>query len=188
MGGWEPRQDMECGRKRGGEGKKGGRSGFIRAKRKNGRPIKVKRRPRCAIVFGGGFAPEEIPGRLHGWMERRGVLGWWYMTGLWPSRFPQADLPNSYPPAPTPLPCPCPPLLPPKHSTTKGECMGKETKLGAYKSPITLSRDIENFPAVENGTGTGLQHLPDVNLLRPSSFWASINRGDDIRCSALPMG
>lgn len=108
MGGWEPRQDMECGRKRGGEGKKGGRSGFIRAKRKNGRPIRVKRRPRCAIVFGGGFAPEEIPGRLHGWMERRGVLGWWYMTGLWPSRFPQADLPNSYPPASTPLPCPLP--------------------------------------------------------------------------------
>lgn len=34
-----------------------------------------------------------------------------------------------------------PTLLPPKHSTTKGECMGKETKLGAYKAQL-YSRGI----------------------------------------------
>lgn len=81
-----------------------------------------------------------------------------------------------------------PTLLPPKHSTTKGECMGKETKLGAYKAQLHSRGILRTSPRSKMGTGTGLQHLPDVNLLRLSSFWARINRGDDIRCSALPMG
>lgn len=141
--------------KRGGEVKKGGRPGFIRAKRKNGRPIKVICRPRCAIVFGGGIAPEEIRGRLHGWMERRGVLGWWYMTGLWPSRFPlPAGRPAQLLPPCTHTPPMSPPtLLPPKHSTTKGECMGKETKLGAYKAQLHSRGILRTSPRSKMGPG-----------------------------------
>lgn len=153
MGGWESQQDMECGRKRGGEGKKGGRWGFIRAKRKNRQPIRAKCGARCAIVLGGGICAGGDSVDV-AWLDvEKGGVGLVVYDGSMAVPLPAGRPAQLLPPCTHTPPMSPPTLLPPEHSTTKRECMGKETTLVACKAQLHSRGTLRTSPKSKMGPG-----------------------------------